>query len=1138
MAALVHATDWAGTPLGPIEKWPQSLRTTVSLCLASNFPISIAWGPHRVQIYNDGYWPICGDKHPRSMGQDFKECWLSAWVVIGEAFEQALLGQTRFLENQRMFLDRFGYLEETFFTFSFSPILDESGGVGGLFHPVTELTQQTLSERRLDILRTLADRTADTRAEAEAAALILNTLKAFEPDLPFVLLYALPAGGEEATLAGSVGTASGIIAPPAVALSRETGAGWPLAEAAAGGKAVQVDDLSERFGPFACGPYEEPPETALVFPVCLTQAGQPAYFLVAGVSARRGLDEKYRLFYELLAAAVTNAFTKARAYEQERKRAEALAELDRAKTAFFSNISHEFRTPLTLMLGPLEDALADPAHPLPGPQQERLGLVLRNTVRLQRLVNSLLDFSRIESGRLQASFQPTDLAAYTGELASVFRSAMEKAGLAFRVDCAPHAAPVFVDRDMWEKIVFNLLSNALKFTFRGEVRVSLREAPGAVVLEVSDTGEGIPGAELANLFQRFYRVEGTRSRTHEGTGIGLAFVQELVKLHGGAIGAESEPGRGTTFTVSLPAGSAHLPQDRIGRRQPADRPAPKANVFIQEAMQWLDDASLPAPEAAGQAPEPEPAGGPATMLVVDDNADMREYVMRVLADKNPDWQLLAAGDGLEALAVIGRQKPDLILSDVMMPNLDGFGLLKVLKNNPRTAAIPVIMLSARAGEEATLAGLRKGADDYLVKPFSARELVARVRTQLEITRTRQDHTELKEAEEELKKFKVISDHAFDAFILMREDGTFAYLNDLALKRWGYTRQEALLLRVPDVDPIYQEEQFRAVFARAQREGALPPFETIHQRKDGSLYPVEVSMGAITLRGEPHLFAVARDITQQVAARQKIEQSGKQAQALADELAAANEELRVSSEEVRFTNQELSSTNEQLRRTNADLDNFVYTASHDLKAPILNIEGLLKALEKQLGPSIRQNPTVEQIYGLLHNSVNRFKATIGDLTEVARISKESQEDVAPIVIEEVLREVIEDLGPQIGQARARLEVSLECPPVPFSRKNLKSVLYNLLSNAVKYRAPDREPVVRISCRQEEGCQVLTVADNGLGMDMRQEEKIFGLFKRLHAHVEGSGIGLYIVKRMVENAGGTIRVESEVGVGSAFRVYFKR
>src|SRR5712664_4024764 len=179
MGRVVRSKDWSKTPLGPIESWPQSLRTTVSLCLASNFPISLAWGPRHVQIYNDGYWPICGGKHPHSMGQDFSECWASAWPAIGEAFERALAGETSYLENQRMFLDRNGYLEETFFTFSFSPIRDETGGVGGLFHPVTETTSRMLSERRTR-LRDLAARAGKAQTMEEACTLAAQTLAEYE----------------------------------------------------------------------------------------------------------------------------------------------------------------------------------------------------------------------------------------------------------------------------------------------------------------------------------------------------------------------------------------------------------------------------------------------------------------------------------------------------------------------------------------------------------------------------------------------------------------------------------------------------------------------------------------------------------------------------------------------------------------------------------------------------------------------------------------------------------------------------------------------------------------------------------------------------------------------------------------------
>ena len=1220
MSMLVATKDWSTTPLGPIAQWPQSLRTTVSLCLASNFPINIAWGPGRVQIYNDGYWPLCGDKHPASLGQDYKECWASAWEVLGEAFEQASAGQTRFLENQRMFLDRFGYLEETFFTFSFSPILDESGGVGGLFHPVTELTQQTLAERRLNILRTVAERTAGAFTESETAGRLLETFRAFAEDLPFVALYASPPGAEHARLEGQVGLDQAAeLVPAAIALAEGVAGPWPLAETARTGTTQQVAPLAARFGAFASGPYPEAPHTALVYPLPLGGAARPAYFLVLGVSARRALDAEYALFLDLLAGAATTALAKARTLAEERERAEALAALDRAKTVFFSNISHEFRTPLTLMLGPLEDALTDGTHPLPAPQQERLTLVQRNTLRLQRLVNSLLDFSRIEAGRLQGDFAPLNLAAYTAELAGVFRAALEKAGLTLEVDCPPLSAPVYVDAGMWEKVVFNLLSNALKFTFAGGIRVSLREEDGQAVLRVADTGEGMAAAELPKLFTRFYRAEGTRSRSHEGSGIGLAFVQELVQLHGGAIMAESQAGQGSTFTVRLPLGAAHLPAEQVRDARPAALAHSPGTAFVAEAQQWL--AETPAgPVETGVAPEARPADeAAANILVVDDNADMRGYVQRILA-RQPQWTVRTATDGRQALAAVAQQRPDLVLSDVMMPHLDGFGLLRVLKEDPDTARIPVLLLSARAGEEATVEGLDRGADDYLVKPFAARELLARVRTQLAITRTRQDNTRLRAAEEELRKFKVLSDYAFDAFILMRADGSFAYLNELARQRWGYTAAEATQLRVPDVDPLYQEDKFQAAFAEAQQRGALPPFETLHRRKDGSTYPVEVSMGGITLDGQPHMFAIARDISAQKAHTEALHESEVRFRTLADatpnivwavnpdssiryinqafidfvgvtpaqyeatgwspymhpdELASAQRTLteaiatrtryRMEHRMRRHDGQyrwllaqggpsyfpngelygyvgsaiditELKETNEQLVRTNRDLDNFVYTASHDLKAPISNIEGLLRLLEDLLPAELRTDDALLPVLAKMQEAVERFSRTIGHLTDVSKLQQEFAQPAVETDLGPLIEDVRQDVQPLLAETGGTVAVDVgECPTLVMSEKNLRSVLYNLVSNALKYHHPDRPPVVRVSCRHEGDYRVLRVQDNGLGLTEGQQAKLFGLFERLHTHVPGSGVGLYMVKKMVENAGGTITVQSQAGAGATFAVW---
>src|SRR5205807_5417712 len=259
MGKLVRSMDWGATRLGPIESWPQSLRTTVSLCLASNFPISLAWGPQHVQIYNDGYWPICGGKHPNSMGQDFSECWASAWPAIGAAFERALSGETSYLENQRMFLDRNGYLEETFFTFSFSPIRDETGGVGGLFHPVTETTSKMISERRTRALRDLAARTGKAQSCDEVFALAAQTLADYTFDLPFVLVYAVEDGAKEARLTAYIGLSPET--PASLALVKldpsDRGAclsgrqAWPFVEVIRSKELQQIDGLDARFAPFA-----------------------------------------------------------------------------------------------------------------------------------------------------------------------------------------------------------------------------------------------------------------------------------------------------------------------------------------------------------------------------------------------------------------------------------------------------------------------------------------------------------------------------------------------------------------------------------------------------------------------------------------------------------------------------------------------------------------------------------------------------------------------------------------------------------------------------------------------------------------------------------------------------------------------
>jgi len=412
-----------------------------------------------------------------------------------------------------------------------------------------------------------------------------------------------------------------------------------------------------------------------------------------------------------------------------------LGELDAAKTAFFSNVSHEFRTPLTLILGPIEQALSKADGALAG---EDLAALHRNALRLLRLVNSLLDFSRIEAGALTLTYAPTDLAKLTAGLVGAFQTLFDDAGLGLVVQCPPLPEPVYVDAAQWEKVILNLVSNAFKFTFEGQIAVSLSWRGNRVELRVSDTGTGIPAEQLPRIFERFHRIDGARGRSFEGSGIGLSLVHELVRMHGGKVEVESEVGNGTTFVVSIPVGTAHLPPERIETSAPATLGAPVASGQLLEAKHWSRvapaEVALDVPVVRPSEPPPPPASAPSgRLLIADDNADLREYLQRLLS---PFWEVELAPNGRAALAAALASPPDLVLSDVMMPEMNGVALLNALRADPRTSTVPVILISARAGEDARLAGLETGADDYLVKPFAAREVITRIRTHLDMAKVR------------------------------------------------------------------------------------------------------------------------------------------------------------------------------------------------------------------------------------------------------------------------------------------------------------------------------------------------------------------------------------------------------------------
>jgi signal transduction histidine kinase len=726
MGERIRAKDWSTTPLGAPDRWPQSLRSALSHLLPSKAQIVLFWGPELLTFYNDAYRPVLGGKHPKALGAPVREVWDELWENgLKDLFDPVLAtGEAFWAQDRPFFLERHGYLEETYFDISYDPVRDESGRVGGVFCIVSETTGRVVGERRLRVLRDLGGIAQHASSVADVLAAAATILGRYPEDLPFVLFYSKMAKSRDdgsVQLASASGVEAGGPAAPRELASNEQ-ASWPLVDA------LEIFDAGALPWPGAlrAGLWPEAIRQIAVLP-CSPVGESPTTWLVAGISPRRRADEAYRDFLRVVSSSIAAAVAVARRSEDERRRSQALAELDRAKTAFFSNVSHEFRTPLTLIAGPLEDVLHDAAEPLAVAQRERLDIARRSTQRLQKLVNTLLDFARIEAGRVQASYVPVDLAALTVDLVSSFRSAAERGGLALVVDCPPLPAPVYVDREMWEKIVLNLVSNAFKFTLEGSITVRLRRRGENAVLEVVDTGAGVAPSDLQRIFERFHRVEGVKSRTHEGTGIGLALVQELARMHGGCVTVESVHGRGSTFTVTIPFGSAHLPRDRVGAMSTLPPTAIGADPFVEEALGWLPGTppTIPAP-AEGTRPR---------IIWADDNRDMRDYVRRLLVGR---YVVEAVIDGEEALAAARREEPDLVLSDVMMPRLDGLALTRAMRADPSLRDVPVMLLSARAGEEARVEALAEGADDYVVKPFSARELLARIESRLQIARLRSD----------------------------------------------------------------------------------------------------------------------------------------------------------------------------------------------------------------------------------------------------------------------------------------------------------------------------------------------------------------------------------------------------------------
>jgi PAS domain S-box-containing protein len=1082
--ARLRALNWTCTPLGAPANWSQSLKTIVRVMLDSRFAMWMLWGPEFTFFCNDAYLPTVGLKREWVLGARADKVWEEIWPDIGPRIAQVLEeGKATWDEGLLLFLERSGFSEETYHTFSYSPVYDDDGRIAGMLCVVTEVTERVIGERRLRSLRDLAARSSGIETVQQACNRLVTVLAENPFDVPFALLYVLDEPQGRAWLAATGGEVPERLRPRELHLD-EAHSPWPMRQVSDSGQ-LQLVPLRDSI---PSPPWSDRLSRAMVLPVQGQGSSSCVAVLIVGISPRRALDEGYRGFFELIAAQFAAAIAVAQAYETERQRAEALAEIDRAKTVFFSNVSHEFRTPLTLMLGPVEQAMSHPE--VTAPVRHQLEVAHRNALRLLKLVNSLLDFSQIEAGRAQASYEPTDLSALTRDLASAFRSTIEQAGLRLEVECEELPEPVYVDPTMWEKVVLNLISNAFKFTLSGSISIRVTAAAGCAVLEVSDTGVGVPKDEIPRLFERFHRVEGTSGRTHEGSGIGLALVHEILKLHAASIEAESEIGRGTTFSVSVPFGSTHLPQERI-KRSRGSLSATGYQGFVQEALRWLPNSVAPAPTATTTS-DSTPGDAPARALnqrftstfgarivLADDNADMRAYVHDLLA---PFYSVEAVSDGLQALEAARRWRPDLILSDVMMPRLDGIGLLKALRSEDGLKDVPVILLSARAGESSRIEGLDGGADDYLIKPFAARELLARVGALIELIRIR--------AESE-QRLRLALTSIQDQFYLLDEEFRYTLANRRVIELTRLAENELIGRSIFDVLPhvrgsLFESELLAVTQTRTPRRFELY-YENWQSWFEHTLYPADQGVAVLV-----------SDISERVEARQMLQTADRQK------------------------------------------DEFLAMLAHELRNPLSPIFTATEVLAR----TASEKPHARAAISTIKRQATQLTRLVDDLLDVSRITQGRIElKLQTLELSRVVAQAVETVEPLLREKHHEVSITEGYQSVfvsgDFTR--LVQCVVNVLINAAKYTDPRGR--IRIETRADGTHAYIAVSDTGAGMSAELLPRIFDLFVQSERTLDraqgGLGIGLSVVRKLLQMHGGEIRASSGgIGEGSSFEIKLPR
>lgn len=1014
-----------------------------------------------------------------------------------------------------------------------------------MFCACTEETSRVLSDRRLETLRALADRSYQAKTAEEACKIASEELAHNLNDLPFTLLYLFDANSRKAHLCGKSGINSVTAAKLNTINIDSADSPWPFQDVLTHVKTIVMTKFEEKLGSFSGGDWPESTQRVLVLPLIKAPAKKVTGFLVAGISPSLKLDDSYRSFLDLVANQAATAIANASTYQEEHQRAEELAKLNRAKTVFFSNLSHEFRIPLTLILDPLKEAIAEIKEPQ---QQQRFKLMYRNALRLQKMVNNLLDFSRIEADRMQARYEPVDLVELTAELASVFRSAIEKAGMMFIVDCKPLDAPFYVDLDMYEKIVLNLLSNAFKYTLAGKITVKLDDLGSCVELSIMDTGIGIAQEQLPHIFERFHRIEATEARTQEGTGIGLALVKELVKLHGGTIEVKSRLGQGSKFTVNIPKRYIHLPNAQPIAVAPVSSTMLTKKHYVAEALHWLPNVSYDtnlkdSTLIANKFPMGLSSENRPRIVWADDNKDLRGYVTRLLSLR---YEVETVSNGKAALAAIRRRPPNLILVDVMMPDLNGFDVLHAVRADKYLRSIPVILLSARAGEEVQIEGIASGADDYLIKPFRTHELLARVDVHLKMASLKAAAEKaVKESEKKLAielqsaqqlqhiSSRLIKESTIDAMCEEILDTAMAIMNsEFSSIQILDTKHDTLRLLAwknfhPKSAEYWQEVSFKTGTicgaALLHNERIIVPnlYEAEFLKNSESL-PYFLLSGITAVQSTPLTARDGRVLGMISTHWRERHEPNKHQLALFDVLARQLADVL-----------ERQHSLEALKESDRRKDEFLAVLAHELRNPLFPLKNAIYLL---LSDSNSNLPLLQ----MMERQITHIIRLVDDLMEISRITTGKIELHKKFTnLGTIINNAIEICKPLLERNHQQVILSLPHLPLVVHADTVRmtQVFANLFNNSAKYSPDNSLILVNVSCA--ENTISVSVKDNGIGISKEMLPKIFEMFtqenRSIKPHNRGLGIGLAMVRKLLELQGGSVKASSAgLNQGSEFIV----